>query len=76
MEDCNVYIFNIRANVYFLNTKDLYTAVAVSGTAATFLTGTFILRILFNISVSKISLIISFAFSILGSILYYLNHKI
>ncbi len=71
-----MFIFSILGLIFiFFNTKDLYTAVAVSGTAATFLTSTFILRILFNISVSKVSLIISFAFSILGSILYYLESQ-
>ena len=66
MEGCNVYIYNFRFGVYFFDTKDLFTAVAVSGTAATFLTTTFILRIIFDISVSKLSLIISFITSILG----------
>jgi Na+/proline symporter len=67
-------IFSILGLIFiFSNTKDLYTAVAVSGTAATFLTSTFILRIAFNISVSNVSLIISFAFSIFGSIIYYLE---
>jgi hypothetical protein len=47
----------------------------VSGTAATFLTSTLILRIIFNIAVSKVSLIISFAFSIFGSIIYYLESQ-
>ena len=69
-------IFSILGLIFiFSNTKDLYTAVAVSGTAATFLTSTFILRIAFNISVSNVSLIISFAFSIFGSIIYYLESQ-
>ncbi len=59
----------------FFNTKDLYTAVAVSGTAATFLTTTFILRIILNISISRTSLVLSFIFSILGSIIYFLESQ-
>ena len=49
--------------------------MAVSGTAATFLTTTFIFRIIFNISVSRLSLIISFFTSILGAIIYYLESQ-
>jgi len=59
----------------FLNTKDLFTAVAVSGTAATFLTSTFILRVIFNIILSKSSLIMSFILSICGSIIYFLESQ-
>ena len=49
----------------------------MSGTAATFLTSAFILRVLFKIyiSVFKVSLIISFAFSIFGSVFYYLESQ-
>ena len=49
-----MFIFNNRANIYFFNTKDLYTKLQLAD-AATFLTSTFILRILFNISISKVS---------------------
>ena len=45
------------------------------GTAATFLTTTYILRIIFNVTVSKVSLIISFVFSMCGSMLYYLESQ-
>ena len=41
----------------------------------TFLTTTYILRIIFNINVSKVSLIISFVSSMCGSILYYLESQ-
>ena len=71
-----MFIFTILGLVFiFFNTKDLFTAVAVSGTAATFLTTTFILRIIFDIRVSKLSLIISFITSILGAIIYYLESQ-
>ena len=69
-------IFSILGIIFiFFSTKDLYTAVIVNETAATFLTSTFILRIIFNISVSKVSLIISFVISIFGSIIYYLESQ-
>jgi len=69
-----MFIFSILGLIFiFFNTKDLYTAVGVSGTAATFLTTTYILRIISNVTVSKVSLIISFVFSICGSMLYYLK---
>ena len=71
-----MFVFTILGLAFiFFNTKDLFTAVAVSGTAATFLTTTFILRIIFNISVSRISLIISFFTSILGATIYYLESQ-
>ena len=57
------------------NTKDLFTAVAVSGTAATFITPVFILTILFKVRLSKISLIASFLTSFSGSIIYYLESQ-
>ena len=59
----------------FFDTKDLYTAVAVSGTAATFLTTSFLLKVVFNISISKVSYVTSFAFSISGSIVYFLESQ-
>ena len=71
-----MFIFTILGLIFiFFNTKDLFTAVAVSGTAATFLTTTFIFRIIFDIRVSKLSLIISFIASILGAIIYYLESQ-
>ena len=71
-----MFIFSILGLMFiFFNTKDLYTAVAVSGTAATFLTTTYILRIIFNITVSKASLIFSFVFSMCGSVLYYIESQ-
>ena len=51
-----MFIFTFLGLLFiFFDTKDLFTAVAVSGTAATFLTTTFIFRIIFNISISKVS---------------------
>ena len=71
-----MFIFSILGLTFiFFNTKDLFTAVAVSGTAATFLTTTFVIKILFNMHVSKASLLISFILSVLGSILYYLESQ-
>ncbi len=71
-----MFMFSMLGLVFiFFNTKDLFTAVAVSGTAATFLTTSFILKVIFNISLSKTSLVISFILSILGSILYYLESQ-
>ena len=59
----------------FLNTKDLFTAVAVSGTAAIFLSPTYIMLIIFKKNVSKLSLLVSFFISVSGSILYYLESQ-
>ena len=59
----------------FFDTKDLFTAVAVSGTAATFLTTSFLLKVVFNISISKSSFVISFICSISGSIVYFLESQ-
>ena len=71
-----MFIFSMLGLVFiFFNTKDLFTAVAVSGTAATFLTTSFILKVICNVSISKTSLVISFILSILGSILYYLESQ-
>ena len=54
-------LFSILGLLFIIfNTKDLFTAVAISGTAATFMTTTFILKVIFNISVSRISYFISF----------------
>ena len=69
-------VFTLLGLIFiFFNTKDLFTAVAVSGTTATFLTTTFILRVLFNISISKLSLLISFSISILGAVVYYIESQ-
>ena len=59
----------------FFDNKDLFTAVAVSGTAATFLTTSFLLKVVFNISISKVSFVTSFIFSISGSIVYFLESQ-
>ena len=68
-----MFLFSILGLLFIIfNTKDLFTAVAISGTAATFMTTTFILKVIFNISVSRISYFISFLLSMLGSIVYYL----
>ena len=69
-------LFSILGLLFIIfNTKDLFTAVAISGTAATFMTTTFILKVIFNISVSKFSYFISFLLSMLGSIVYYLESQ-
>ena len=49
-----MFLFSILGLLFIIfNTKDLFTAVAISGTAATFMTTTFILKVIFNISVSN-----------------------
>jgi H+/Cl- antiporter ClcA len=58
-----------------LNTKDLFTAVAVSGTAATFITPIFILNVIMNIRLSTSNLILSFITSIVGAIIYYIESQ-
>jgi len=71
-----MFLFMLIGLVFILlNTKDLFTAVAVSGTAATFLTTTFVLRAIFDYKISKESLLFSFILSIAGSILYYLESQ-
>ena len=57
------------------NTKDIFTAVAVSGTAATFITPIFVLGVIFDLNLSKYSLVLSFIASLSGSILYYLESQ-
>ena len=57
------------------NTKDIFTAVAVSGTAATFITPIFILGVIFGLNLSTQSLVLSFIASLSGSILYYLESQ-
>lgn len=69
-------IFCFLGLIFILfNTKDIFTAVAVSGTAATFITPIFILGVIFNINLSKKSLVLSFIASVSGSILYYLESQ-
>ena len=71
-----MFLFSISGLVFIiLNTKDLFTAVAVSGTAATFLTTTFIFKIILDVTVSKASLLFSFFLSVSGSVLYYLESQ-
>ena len=69
-------IFCFLGLIFILfNTKDIFTAVAVSGTAATFITPIFILGVIFGLNLSNQSLVLSFIVSVSGAILYYLESQ-